>query len=272
MTMRDVAVPVPETRSIAAPRVVFDICVLAWRNLVKFSRNRRLMVLSTIQPVAQLVLFAFVFNGIADVPGETYREFVVPAVFIQTVVLAAMRTGVAVADDLDTGMIDRFRSLPIARSAVLVGRTVSDTLRLALQTVLLVLIALVIGFRFDEGFVQACGVVVTVVAFGLAFTALAGWVGLCVGDPETAQTALLVPVLPLVFASSAFSPVNRLPGFMQPIATWNPVTSAVDLSRSLAIGGPLLVPFAHFALWVTAITVLFTYLGVRRYRRATSGD
>jgi ABC-2 type transport system permease protein/oleandomycin transport system permease protein len=141
-----------------------------------------------------------------------------------------------------------------------------------LQTVLLVLIALAIGFRFDEGFVQACGVVVTVVAFGLAFTALAGWVGLCVGDPETAQTALLVPVLPLVFASSAFSPVNRLPGFMQPVATWNPVTSAVDLSRSLAIGGPLLVPFVHFALWVTAITVLFTYLGVRRYRRATSGE
>jgi ABC-2 type transport system permease protein/oleandomycin transport system permease protein len=141
-----------------------------------------------------------------------------------------------------------------------------------LQTVLLVLIALAIGFRFDEGFVQACGVVVTVVAFGLAFTALAGWVGLCVGDPETAQTALLVPVLPLVFASSAFSPVNRLPGFMQPVARWNPVTSAVDLSRSLAIGGPLLVPFVHFALWVTAITVLFTYLGVRRYRRATSGE
>jgi ABC-type polysaccharide/polyol phosphate export permease len=141
-----------------------------------------------------------------------------------------------------------------------------------LQTVLLVLIALAIGFRFDEGFVQACGVVVTVVAFGLAFTALAGWVGLCVGNPETAQTALLVPVLPLVFASSAFSPVNRLPGFMQPVATWNPVTSAVDLSRSLAIGGPLLVPFVHFALWVTAITVLFTYLGVRRYRRATSGE
>jgi ABC transporter DrrB family efflux protein len=185
---------------------------------------------------------------------------------------AAMRTGVAVADDLDTGMIDRFRSLPIARSAVLVGRTVSDTMRLALQTVLLVLIALAIGFRFDEGFVQACGVVVTVVAFALAFTALAGWVGLCVGDPETAQTALLVPVLALVFASSAFSPVNRLPGFMQPVATWNPVTSAVDLSRSLAIGGPLLVPFVHLALWVTAITVLFTYLGVRRYRRATSGE
>jgi len=162
------------------------------------------------------------------------------------------------------------------RSVVVGAISRSGGLRRALtpplQTVLLVLIALAIGFRFDEGFVQACGVVVTVVAFGLAFTALAGWVGLCVGDPETAQTALLVPVLPLVFASSAFSPVNRLPGFMQPVATWNPVTSAVDLSRSLAIGGPLLVPFVHFALWVTAITVLFTYLGVRRYRRSTSGE
>jgi ABC-2 type transport system permease protein/oleandomycin transport system permease protein len=252
--------------------VVFDVLVLAWRNLVKFSRNRRLMVLSTIQPVAQLVLFAFVFNGIAHVPGLTYREFVVPAVFIQTVVLAAMRTGVAVADDLDTGMIDRFRSLPIARAAVLVGRTVSDTLRLALQTVLLVVIALGIGFRFHEGFLQACGVILVVVAFGLAFTAFAGWIGLRVGDPETAQTALLVPVLPLVFTSSAFSPVNRLPGFMQLIARWNPVTSAVDLARSLAIGGPLLVPFLHFVLWVTGITVVFTYLGVQRYRRAAAGD
>jgi ABC-2 type transport system permease protein/oleandomycin transport system permease protein len=272
MTTPDAAVLVPGTPSLAPPRVVFDICVLAWRNLVKFSRNRRLMVLATIQPVAQLVLFAFVFNGIAHVPGETYRQFVVPAIFIQTVVISAMRTGVAVADDLDTGMIDRFRSLPIARSAVLVGRTVSDTMRLALQTVLLVFIALAIGFRFEEGFVEAFGVVVAVVAFGLAFTALAGWVGLCVGDPETAQTALLVPVLPLVFASSAFSPVNRLPGFMQAVAAWNPVTSAVDLTRSLAIGGRLLVPFVHFVLWVTTITVLFTYLGVRRYRRATSGD
>ena len=105
----------------------------------------------------------------------------------------------------------------------------------------------------------------------MAFTAFAGWVGLHVGDPETAQTALLVPVLPLVFTSSAFSPVARLPGFMQPVARWSPVTSAVDMARSLAVGGPLLVPFVDFVLWVSTITVVFTTLGVRRYRRAGSG-
>ncbi|HKA03633.1 MAG TPA: ABC transporter permease, partial [Acidimicrobiales bacterium] len=239
MTTVDPLVQRPAARAIAPPRVVFDVLLLAWRNLVKFGRNRRLMVLSTIQPVAQLVLFAFVFNGIAHVEGVSYRQFVVPAVLIQTVVLAAMRTGVAVADDLDKGMIDRFRSLPISRSAVLVGRTVSDTLRLALQTVLLVIISIAIGFQFEEGFAEACGVVAVVVVFGLAFTSFAGWVGLRTGDPETAQTALLVPVLPLVFTSSAFSPVDRLPGFMQPIARANPVTAAVDLARSLSIGGPL---------------------------------
>jgi ABC-2 type transport system permease protein/oleandomycin transport system permease protein len=272
MTTLDPLVQAPPRPPIAPPRVVFDIGLLAWRNLVKFVRNRRLMVLSTIQPVAQLVLFAFVFNGIAHVQGVTYRQFVVPAVLIQTVVLAAMRTGVAVADDLDTGMIDRFRSLPIARSAVLVGRTVSDTLRLALQTVLLVVVAVAVGFHFEEGLLQACGVGFVVVAFGMAFTSFAGWVGLRVGDPETAQTALLVPVLPLVFTSSAFSPVASLPGWMQPIARINPVTSAVDLARSLAIGGPVLIPFIHFVLWVSVITVTFTVLGVHRYRRATTGD
>lgn len=258
-------------REVGRQRVLVDISVLAWRNLVKFSRNRRLMILSTIQPLAQLILFAYVFNGIAHVPGVSYREFVIPAVLIQTVVLSAMRTGVAVADDLDTGMMDRFRSLPIARSSVLVGRTVSDTLRLAVQTVLLVGIALLIGFRFHEGVLPAFGVVVVVVAFGMAFTTVAGWVGLRSGDPETAQTALLVPVLPLVFTSSAFSPVSQLPGFMQPIARWSPVTAAVDSARSLAIGGPRLVPIIHFVIWVTAITVVFTFLGVRRYRRAGSG-
>jgi len=272
--MSTVSLPLePGTSTVSPPRVTFEVLVLAWRNLVKFSRNRRLMVLSTIQPLAQLILFAYVFNGIAHVPGisYSYREFVIPAVLIQAVTLSAMRTGVAVADDLDSGMIDRFRSLPIARSAVLVGRTVSDTLRLALQSLLLVVVALLIGFKFHEGAPQAVGVVAVVVTFGVAFTAFAGWVGLRVGDPETAQTALLVPVLPLVFTSSAFSPVSKLPGFMQGVARWSPVTAAVDTARSLALGGRLLVPFLHFVAWMVTITVVFTWLGVRRYRRATAG-
>lgn len=258
----------PPTHRLTPQRATGDILLLAWRNLLKFSRNRRLMVLSTIQPVLQMVMFAYVFGSVAQVPGVSYRQFVVPGVLVQTVVLAAMRTGVAVSDDLDTGMMSRFRSLPIARSAVLVGRTVSDTARLAMQSVLLVLIAMaVIGFRFEEGTVQAIGAVLALVAFGLALTAFSGWVGLCVDDPETAQTSLMVPILPLVFTSTAFAPITRLPGWMQPIARWNPVTAAVDLTRSLSIGGPLAQPFLHFAIWVVGITTVFTFLGVRRFRR-----
>jgi ABC-2 type transport system permease protein/oleandomycin transport system permease protein len=268
--MTDLALPLadrPAVTELTLPHIVADVSVLTWRNLVKFSRNYRLMVLSTIQPLTQLVLFAFVFNQVATVPGVSYKQFVVPGVLIQTVVISAMRTGVAVSDDLDTGMMDRFRSLPIARSAVLVGRTVSDTTRIALQTLLIfALSATLIGFHFTGGPVHAAGAFLVVVGFGMALTAFSGWVGLSVDDPETAQTSLMVPVLPLVFLSSAFAPVNRLPTWMQPVARYNPVTSAVDLSRSLSIGGPLVTPFERFVVWTVAITVTFTTLGVRRYR------
>jgi ABC-2 type transport system permease protein/oleandomycin transport system permease protein len=249
--------------------VISDNLVLAWRNLIKFRRNNRLMLLSTVQPLTQMVLFAYVFNSVAHVPGVEYKQFVVPGVLVQTVVLAAMRTGVAVSVDLDTGMMDRFRTLPIARSAVLVGRTISDTARIALQTVLLVAIAVVIiGFRFTQGPVRAVGVMVVIVAFGMALTAFSGWVGLCVDDPETAQTSLMVPIMPLVFTSSAFAPISRLPSWMQLFARINPVTSAVDLCRGLALGGPLMWPFQRFVVSVVVITTVFTVLGVRRYRRA----
>ena len=261
------APPAPVAQSAAT--VVNDNLVLAWRNLVKFRRNRRLMLLSTVQPLTQMVLFAYVFNSVANVPGIPYKQFVVPGVLVQAVVMAAMRTGVAVSVDLHTGMMDRFRTLPIARSAVLVGRTISDTARIALQTVFLLIIAVaVIGFRFTTGPIRAVGVMIVIVTFGMALTAFSGWVGLCVDDPETAQTSLMVPIMPLVFTSSAFAPISRLPGWMQPFARWNPCTAAIDLTRSLALGGPLLGPFERFVIWVVVITSVFTILGVRRYRRA----
>jgi ABC-type transport system involved in cytochrome c biogenesis permease component len=168
-----------EPKPLTASRVVKHNLILAWRNLVKFRRNRTLMVLSRIQPLTQMVLFAFVFNSVATVPGIPYKQFVVPGVLVQTVVLAAMRTGVAVSVDLETGMMDRFRTLPIARSAVLVGRTISDTVRMALQTIVLMAISVgVIGFHFREGPIRAAGVVVVIVCFGVALTAFSGFVGL----------------------------------------------------------------------------------------------
>ena len=247
--------------------VLANVATLTQRNLVKFYRNRQLLLLSVVQPLTNMLMFAYVLNEVAHVPGISYKQFVIPGVLIQAVMVTAMRTGVAVSYDSEAGMVDRFRSLPIARSAVLVARTASDTIRIAAQTVLLVVIAVTcIGYNFREGPLRAVLAVVVIVGFGLAVTSFSGWVGLVSRDPETAQTILITPTLPFVFGSSAFAPVSSLPDWMRPFARVNPVTSAVDLTRSLAIGGPLKTPVVHYLLWTVGLAVLFTALGVRRYQ------
>jgi ABC-2 type transport system permease protein len=271
-----VEVVTPEVRAALPPgRVLADIGLVAARNLRKVARNSRLIVFSTIQPLMQLILFAYVFAAVARVPGLSYKDFVVPAVLVQTMTFSAMGSGVGIANDMQTGMVDRFRSLPIARSAFLVGRTASDSLRLGIQSVILVGAALVIGFRFHAGVPAAIGMVVVLVLFGMALAAFAAWVGLSVGDPETVQAAVFIPILPLIFTSSAFAPVSRLPGWMQPVARVNPITSAIDTARGLALGDSTLYRVSqthlsasawHFALWWVVIVGVFTALAVRRYR------
>jgi ABC transporter DrrB family efflux protein len=245
-----------------------NIATLAHRDLLKFYRNRQLLLLSIVQPLTNMMLFAYVFNNVATVPGISYREYVIPGVLTQAVMVAAMRTGVSVSHDSQSGMNDRLRCLPIARSAVLLGRTACDTLRIGLQTAVLTAIAVAfVGFHFRFGPLRAIASVAVITLFGLAVTSFSAWVGLAARDPESAQTILITPTLPLVFGSSGFAPVDRLPIWLHVFARLNPVTSAVDLSRHLAVGGGLLIPFIDYALWTGGITVLFTYLGVRRYQR-----
>lgn len=272
------AAPITVDARAALPprRVVADIGLIAGRNLRKVARSPGLIVFSTIQPLMQLVLFAFVFGAIATVgKGTSYKDFVVPAVLVQAITFSAMGSGVGIAYDLQSGMIDRFRSLPIARSAFLVGRTTSDSLRLGIQSLLLVGASLVIGFSFHNGVLAAVGMVVVVVLFGMALTAFSAWIGLAVKDPETVQPAVFIPVLPLVFTSSAFAPVSRLPGWMQLVARWNPITSAIDTARGLALGDKTLFAISHthlvaatehFAIWWVLIVGVFTALAVHRYR------
>lgn len=260
----DVA-PIPR---LSASEVANNIAVMAGRNLHQFYRNRQLLLVSIVQPLTNMIMFAYVLNKVAHVPGVSYKQFVIPGVLIQAVMVASMRTGVTVSQDSNAGMTDRFRSLPIARSAVLVGRIVSDTARIGVQSVVLVIVAVVfIGYDFVRGPIGALAMVAVTVVFGLAVTAFSGWVGLASGDPETAQTMLLTPTLPFVFGSTAFAPITRLPDWMQPFARLNPVSSAVDLARSLAIGGPLEVPFLHYLAWTVLLTTVFTSLGVRRYQK-----
>src|SRR6478735_2202240 len=259
------------------PRVVKDIGLVAGRNLRKTIRNTGLIVFSTLQPLMQLVLFVEVFGAVIVLQGDVpYKDFVVPAVLVQTMVFSSMGSGVGIANDLQSGMIDRFRSLPIARSAFLVGRTLSDSLRLGIQAILLVLMSFILGFSFHNGVPSAVAMVVVIVLFGLALATFSAWVGLAIGDPETVQAAVFVPLLPLVFTSSAFAPVSSLPGWMQPIAKASPITAAIDLARGLALGEKTLYQVDHihlstaawhFAVWWIGIVVVFTTLAVRRYRK-----
>jgi len=275
---RPVEMPTPEQRVALPPRrVLADIGLLAWRNLRRTMRNTGLIVFSTIQPLMQLILFAYVFTAVAHIGGGiSYKDFVVPAVLVQSITFAAMGSGVGIAYDLQSGMIDRFRVLPIARSAFLVGRIVSDSLRLGIQSVLLVLASLAIGFTFHNGVLGAIGMVVVIVMFGMALTSFSSWIGLRVGDPEAVQPAVFIPILPLVFTSSAFAPVSRLPGWMQPLANANPITSAIDTARGLALGDDVLFRLSdihlteaalRFGAWWVVIVGLFTWLSVRRYRK-----
>jgi ABC transporter DrrB family efflux protein len=269
----DDGVYIDQCNALSPLRLAADILLLAQRNLRKISRNVRFMLFTTIQPALQLVLFAFVFGAIVDIPD--YRNLIVPAVLIQTVTFSAMGAGVGIANDLNSGMVERLRSLPVARSAYLLGRTVADGVRLALQATLLTGVAAVMGFRFGSGIVAGMASVAAVVAFGVALATFATWVGFVVRDAEVVQAATFVPLLPLMFTSSAFSPVGSLPEVMRPVAIWNPVTAAVDTTRGLALGEPALAVFGgpgladsalHLALWCVGISWLFTALAVRRYR------
>jgi ABC transporter DrrB family efflux protein len=254
-------------------RVLADAGLLAQRNLTKVRRNVRYIVITTIQPTLQLVLFSLVFGSIVDIPD--YRNLIVPAVLIQTVTFTAMGAGVGIANDVNTGMIERLRSLPIARSAFLAGRGLADGIRLSLQTTLLIGVAGLIGFRFHNGFAFGLGAVVVVVLFGIALTSFSMWVGFVAKDAEIVQAATFIPLLPLLFTSSAFTPVRNLPEAMRPLAIWNPFTAAIDTTRGLAMGdeaaavfgGPGLAASAlHFSLWWVVIVGLFTVLSVRRYK------
>jgi len=268
-----------------------DVMLVAGRNLRKLTRTPQLIVFSTIQPVMFLLLFSYVFGGVAGNSVPFYHSFIVPTVMVQTLTFAASASGVGLANDLQSGMIDRFRALPIARSAVLLGRAVSDAVRIALQASLLLLVAVLIGFRFPAGVGRGLLMLVIAVFFGIGLSIFSAWIGLTLKDPETVQVAGFVPIFPLIFASSGFSPISELPGWMQGFARINPVTAAVDTMRGLALGShyekalanrPLPLGITaesfnyqrhlgssawHLALWLVVIIGLFTFLAVRQYRK-----
>jgi ABC-2 type transport system permease protein/oleandomycin transport system permease protein len=255
-----------------AATTVSDILAVTHRNLLRYLRVPSLLVFSTIQPVMFVLLFRYVFgNAIAAAPGFRYAyvDYLMPGIFVQTVIFGSTQTGVGLAEDLTKGMVDRFRSLPMARSAVLAGRTLSDTVRNALVVVLMTAVGYLVGFRIHTGLVPAVSGVVLALVFGLAFSWISAWIGLSVRDVESTQAASFVWIFPLVFASTAFVPLANLPGWLQGWAKVNPVSVTVDSLRGLLEGWPSQTyHLAVTLVWVAVILVVFVPLSVSRYRRS----
>ena len=244
-----------------------DTIVIAWRNLLRFIRLPQLLIFSTIQPVMLLLLFNYVFGGALSAGGLKYIQFLLPGFLVQIVVFGSSQTSVGLAEDLSRGMIDRFRSLPMARAAVLAGRTLADTLRYTFLVLLMIGVGYAIGFRFQNGVAPAIAAAALAVLFGFAFTWLSAFIGMSVKDVETAQVAGFVWIFPIVFASSMFVPLETMPGWLQAFAKINPVTVTVDTVRALSLGGEVITPLWKCFAWIGGILAIFLPLAVMRYRR-----
>src|ERR687897_1091731 len=218
---------------------VSDWWVITRRNLITYLRKPDLLVFSTIQPVMFVLLFVYVFGGSFELilpPSVPYVDFLMPGIFVQTAIFAATQTGVGLADDLQKGLIDRFRSLPMARSAVLAGRTAADSISVIFQVILMLIVAYLVGYRLHEGLLESLLAFGLIVAIGYAFTWVAAFSGLSLKTIEAVQAATFTIMFPVVFVSSAFVPVEFFRPWLQAVADNNPVTIWVDTARALTLG------------------------------------
>jgi ABC-2 type transport system ATP-binding protein len=249
---------------------VTDIAVVTMRNLRHFWRQPDLLIFSTIQPIVFVVLFVYVFGGAVGLAlphGVTYVDYLLPGILVQSVTFRASNTAVGLSEDLRKGVIDRFRSMPMARSAVLLGRTTADLVRNILIIGLMIVVGYLVGFSFQAGVGAALACVALVAAFGFALSWIFAFVSLVVRGAETAQTAGFVLLFPLVFASSVFVPVSTLPNWLQPIAKASPVTLTADAARTLALTGGVPHSLWDSLAWIVGIVAVFVPLSVWRYRR-----
>jgi ABC-2 type transport system permease protein len=255
-----------------------DSLVVTWRNLKRIPRIPELAIFAILQSIMFVLLFAFVFGGAIRIEGGSYREYLMPGIFVQTLTFAAVTTAIGMTEDMNKGIIDRFRSLPMARSAVLAGRTTSDLVYNAAILVVLMLSGLAVGWRVHNGVAAFLAAVVLLLAFAYAMSWLGVFLGMSVPTVEVAQQLGFIVLFPLTFVSNAFVPTASMPSWLQPFAEWNPISAIVAACREL-FGNPN--PFTGDSLpaehpvvlsvvWITVILVVFAPLGVRRYRRTSS--
>ncbi len=277
---------VPTERGFVPPKAgprkaLVDGAIVAKRNLIKIKRVPDLLVFSTISPIMFILLFGYIFgSAIQAPPGVGYREYLIPGIFAQTVIFGATLTGAGLADDIQKGIIDRFRSLPMARSAVLVGRTTSDVLNNVLVIVVMSTTGLIIGWRIRTSVGEALAGFVLLLLFAYAMSWIMAVVGLVVPTPEVVNNASFIVIFPLTFIANTFVPTSNLPTVLRVVADWNPVSSVTQAARQLfgntgsdplpdhpwSLHHPVLYTLA----WIAGILAVFVPLAVRQYKRAAS--
>jgi ABC transporter DrrB family efflux protein len=250
---------------------VTDTLTITRRNLLVWMRVPAYLVFTVIQPVMFVLLFRYVFGGaipVRGIPGG-YVNFLMPGIIGQTAAFATFGTAIALAQELKKGVIDRLRSMPMARSAVLAGRLVADTGRMLITILIIVAVGYAVGFRFQNGVVPAILMVVLATVFGMAICCIAAYTGLAIGDEESVQAFGLIWLFPITFLSSAFVPISTMPGWLQAFANNQPVTYVIDTMRALALGGPVQANLLKSIAWLAGIFIVFVPLAVRAYRKAS---
>jgi len=249
--------------------VVRDSLTVTWRGLLRYVRIPQLLVFSTIQPVMILLLFNYVFGGAIQTNGGEYINFLLPGVLVQTVLFGSTNTGIGITEDMSSGIVDRFKSLPMARSAFLNGRVFADTIRNLIVICIMTVVGLLLGFDFTEGWLKAIAAILLVTAFGSVFSWISVCIGLAVKDTESAQAAGFIWIFPLVFASGIFVPTETMPSWLQKFADNQPVTRVAETVRYLTTGFPggedSIVPAL---LWIAGIGAVFSALAAWLYRRS----
>lgn len=247
-----------------------DTLVLARRSLMRIPRAPDLLLSFTVQPIMFVLLFVYVFGGAISTPGYDYVDFLIPGIVVQTMAFGGFVTALGLSEDLKKGLVDRFRSLPMSRGAVLTGRTLADIGTNLISLAVMIVVGLIAGFSFGAPFGDVLAGVGLMLLFGYAFSWVFAFVGLISSSPEASQSFGFIVIFPLTFVSSAFVPVDSMPAALEAFAEVNPFTTTVDAMRALWLGAPAGNDVWAAALWAIGIAAVFGTLSVYRYKRAVT--
>lgn len=270
ITVPEAAGPEPaglETGEVRGSNAVRQTLTIAHRNLLHIRSDAEQLTGMTVQPLMFLVLFVYVFGGAIAGSSREYLQFALPGIVVGGIAFTSFQTGLGLNADFQRGLIDRFRSLPIARSVVVSGRILADGVRTVWAVVVTVGFGMLLGFRFGGGLAGALGAFVLAVAFGLTVCWPMAFIGVKARSPESVNTGGFLLILPLTFASSVYAPVESMPGWLQAFVKLNPITSVVDATRGLMLGGPVATALVHSVVWMVVLTAIFAPLAISGYRR-----